>query len=54
MDDATVAQRLAELETKVDKVLEFTTQLECLFAAFMTGGKGRLVQAAAKLHRERP
>jgi hypothetical protein len=52
MDDK-LEQRLAAVEAKLDRVIEFTDKLDQLFGAFMTGGKGRLAVAAAKLHRQR-
>jgi hypothetical protein len=46
--DEQLERRLAELESKVDRVLVFTDRLEALFGAWLDSKRGRLITAATK------
>lgn len=48
--DSELAQRLDRIEAKLDAIERFVGKLESLFSVWMSGGRGRLLLAAAKLH----
>jgi hypothetical protein len=51
MDDATakeIIDRLVRLETKLDKVLEFTDMVQSIATPFLNGGRGKLLSVLAR------
>lgn len=43
-----ILDRLARVETKLDTVITFTTTLERVFGAWLSGGRGKLLTALAR------